>query len=68
MDEGTAAHTQPHQAGHSVGPGAAGTATSDPAAPDPEVLVRKNRSVELREARVTAKSGGRSGDWVRPAD
>ena len=27
-----------------------------------------DRSVELREARVTAKSGGRSGDWVRPAD
>ena len=27
-----------------------------------------DRGVSLREARVTAKSGGRSGDWVRPAD
>ncbi|MCL3778517.1 MULTISPECIES: cyclic pyranopterin monophosphate synthase MoaC [unclassified Actinomyces] len=27
-----------------------------------------DRSVCLREARVTAKSGGRSGDWVRAAD
>jgi len=24
-----------------------------------------DRGVELREARVVAKSGGRSGDWVR---
>ena len=27
-----------------------------------------DRGVALRDARVTAKSGGRSGDWVRPAD
>lgn len=27
-----------------------------------------DRSVALREAKVTAKSGGRSGDWVRPDD
>ena len=27
-----------------------------------------DRGVSLREAQVTAKSGGRSGDWVRPAD
>ena len=27
-----------------------------------------DRAVALREAKVTAKSGGRSGDWVRPAD
>lgn len=27
-----------------------------------------DRGVALREAMVTAKSGGRSGDWVRPAD
>ena len=27
-----------------------------------------DRGVVLREAMVTAKSGGRSGDWVRPAD
>ena len=27
-----------------------------------------DRGVSLREAQVTAKSGGRSGDWARPAD
>ncbi len=27
-----------------------------------------DRGVMLREAAVTAKSGGRSGDWARPAD
>jgi len=27
-----------------------------------------DRSVCLRQAQVTAKSGGRSGDWARPAD
>ena len=45
MDEGTTARTQPHQAGHSVGPGEAGAAAPGPAAPDAEVLVRKNRSL-----------------------
>ena len=45
MDEGTTARTQPHQAGHSVGPGEAGAAAPGPAAPDTEVLVRKNRSL-----------------------
>ena len=45
MDEGTTARTQPHQAGHSVGPGEAGAGAPGPAAPDAEVLVRKNRSL-----------------------
>ena len=45
MDEGTTARTQPHQVGHSVGPGEAGAAAPGPAAPDAEVLVRKNRSL-----------------------
>ncbi len=45
MDEGTTARTQPHQAGHPVGPGEAGAAAPGPAAPDAEVLVRKNRSL-----------------------
>lgn len=45
MDEGTTARTQPHQAGHPVGPGQAGAAAPGPAAPDTEVLVRKNRSL-----------------------
>ena len=45
MDEGTTARTQPNQAGHSVGPGEAGAGAPGPAAPDAEVLVRKNRSL-----------------------
>ena len=27
-----------------------------------------DRSARIREAKIVAKSGGRSGDWVRPAD
>ena len=45
MDEGTAARTQPHKTGHAAEAGSAGAAAPDPAVPDTEVLVRKNRSL-----------------------
>lgn len=27
-----------------------------------------DRSARIRDAKITRKSGGRSGEWVRPAD